>query len=684
MAKSLYWYAARLDKSPNDKLFAHQLIPIQYWRNNPEQRGLLLAIEPGLGKTRIMATLADEFEGDFVLYMAPKSLKEMLLKEIHNIGKDPNKASPDGIPRYHHVSINAGNIYQQWHAFLDTIKIDILDITPDTKHIDKIVDKPKILIIIDEGHILSQRVAHILNKIYYGNSRKAEDDPEEKGAYKLYEELRDAIHVKYLFATGTPIPNDPFDVVPMLNILRGRIYGVGGDFSYAFPDVYGKFYYNFVNIQNMLHERMDWLFATRIQNLIYWYKIPRGIPNIPIPDVSPDHLIRLNMEEQQWNMYLRLATKEELLEKRMSSKVSIQEGQPMIREMGVYKSFTRQASNFTYSDDIIEGESKVAQLKDKDLTLPAIKKAGIKIWAIVTSVLEEKNKIHAVYSHFVNDYGIAVFERVFMAQGWKPLEKDTANTIEELQTIYKKDKAPRFATLTGKQTVETKTRMIHILNTKINAEQRLVRCILFSGAAGHGITIYSVEKYHKLEADWNIAEEEQAQDRFARLFSAMYLPLNRRKLDIYKYIALGPKGTDAFTTDAYIYNLANEKHIRNMGIQDFIASASISCPELYKEENALHKDLIKHKIVPPIRIHMQCRACHSELVPNLILQAGVDIQCDDSKPYIKGKTITVKSDDKTYILSTETGHGWLVSKEDKKTSLVLDARLLRALWSLVL
>ena len=689
----------RMEKSPDDTLFAYQRYPVDYWFKHPDIHGLGLFMEPGTGKTKPFSLIAKKCDADFVVYFSPGSLRTVFLKELRRQGENIKRVAYNKVERYHHISSNAGNIYDQWHNFLAKIGTDISELMPVDKkpsrekrgnEMQDLFDAPsaksrivpKILIIIDEAHKLSQRIANVLNRVYYEKSQSIDKDPEEKGVYKLYLELRSITHTKFIMATGTPVPNDSFDAVPMLNILRGRIQTTSGQYGFAFPDVYTNFYFTFVHPRS--GEKKHELFNSRIQNLIYWYRIPRGIPHIPVPDISAEHTIQLPMEQYQWIRYSRLASKEEELEKKTKS-IRPQEGTPFVSAMGIFKTFTRQASNYIYPDDIAGFEDKLTRLKPEHLDLKVVKKHSIKMWSILTAVLKHEDMMHGIYSHFVNEYGIAVMERILVNLGWKSLEHDIVASIDELEKVMLEEKKVtgkiqyRYMPLTGKQTVENKDRMLHIVNTQKNTENRYVRVIFFSGAAGLGLSVYGVRQVHLLEPNWNTGDEEQAIDRFARLNSAQYLPLNKRNIEVFRYLALPPDKTDKVTTDVHIYNVARVKEERNLTVKSMIASASIACHEIFEAENKFHASLIKNKVTPPMRNHVECLSCQSELVPSLILQSGIGLSCKPtvSKPPSGKNAIKIKEDGgKIYTLDKSNGLGW-VDKE-----LLLDTRLLRELWKI--
>jgi hypothetical protein len=61
------------------------------------------------------------------------------------------------------------------------------------------------IVIVDEAH-------NLFRSIVNGS----------ESASKIYKMLLDATNTKLVFMTGTPIVNDPFEIVPCLNLLKGK------------------------------------------------------------------------------------------------------------------------------------------------------------------------------------------------------------------------------------------------------------------------------------------------------------------------------------------------------------------------------------------------------------------------------------------------------------------------------
>jgi len=143
-------------------------------------------------------------------------------------------------------------------------------------------------------------------------------------------------------------------------------------------------------------------------------------------------------------------------------------------------------------------------------------------------------------------------------------------------------------------------------------------------------------------------------------------------------MAVGPKGVTVETADEHIHKAALKKKRININLEEWLASACIACPPMRKAELELQRKFIKAKKIPPLRMHMQCRSCHTDLVPNLILQAGLGYACEDEllSPPAKGKKI--KIGDREYVLDEVNVVAWYT--EDGTPILVKDTMELQSVW----
>ncbi len=200
------------DKS---KLMYHQFVVKEFFTKNKFQRGLLVCHSMGLGKTRLAVSIANhyrEFDSKRkIIVLLPKSLEGNFKDTIRQITKNTDEQIDK---TYSFVSLNSINMFKKIknvnksiieEEYEKKLGVFLETISPDTLN--------NSLLIIDEAH-------NLFNAITNGSNN----------ATKLYDLIITSSNLKLIFLTGTPIINDPFELVPCFNMLRGTMINfVGGD-----------------------------------------------------------------------------------------------------------------------------------------------------------------------------------------------------------------------------------------------------------------------------------------------------------------------------------------------------------------------------------------------------------------------------------------------------------------------
>ena len=197
----------------------HQYIVYKYLITNEKARGLLLFHDMGMGKSIIAVALAEYYKkhdpSRKIIILLSKSLQENFKKNIIKYIKD-NESDKETqketlekeLDSYQFISLNASNMYTQLsrvdksyeELVLENQLKDLIEITEQKDFLENS------LLIIDEFHNLS-------NGISNGSMN----------AIKIYDKIMSTKNIKLLFLTGTPIINNPFELVPTFNMLKGRI-----------------------------------------------------------------------------------------------------------------------------------------------------------------------------------------------------------------------------------------------------------------------------------------------------------------------------------------------------------------------------------------------------------------------------------------------------------------------------
>jgi hypothetical protein len=194
----------------------HQFIVKEYFTRNEDLRGMLFCHGTGLGKTPLAISIANYFretDNNRKIYvLLSKSLEENFKQNIHkymNLYYKENEINSIIEDNYKFISLNASNMFQQI-ANINKTKEEIEYEKKIGTFMDDITNKDGLensLLIIDEAHNLFNSITN--------NS---------KNAVQLYDLIMNTNDIKLIFLTATPMVNDPFELVPCFNMLKGYIY----------------------------------------------------------------------------------------------------------------------------------------------------------------------------------------------------------------------------------------------------------------------------------------------------------------------------------------------------------------------------------------------------------------------------------------------------------------------------
>lgn len=191
------------------KLKYHQFIVKEFFTRNKNARGLLISHGMGSGKTRLAVSIADYYRRMDKHRQVVVLLSKSLEGNFRNTIKEYTNREDSYIDsNYKFVSLNASNMFKQV-SNVDKTKEEIeyekrLGDFMDDVQKDNSLDNS--LLVIDEAH-------NLFNAITNG----------AKNATNLYDLIMASTNLKLVFLTGTPIINDPFELVPCYNMLRGYI-----------------------------------------------------------------------------------------------------------------------------------------------------------------------------------------------------------------------------------------------------------------------------------------------------------------------------------------------------------------------------------------------------------------------------------------------------------------------------
>jgi ribosomal protein L32E len=134
--------------------------------------------------------------------------------------------------------------------------------------------------------------------------------------------------------------------------------------------------------------------------------------------------------------------------------------------------------------------------------------------------------------------------------------------------------------------IDTEIRKINkiIFNQPINIYGKNVKIIMISPAGAEGLNLHNVRQVHILEPYWHEVRIEQVIGRALRYCHHKDLPLDERKVDIFRYKMVRTSGKE--TTDEKMENLSRKKNTVLLSFIEAVKEAAVDC-ELFKNHNMM-------------------------------------------------------------------------------------------------
>jgi hypothetical protein len=544
---------------------SYQKIIPEYMSKATDYRGILGFYGLGSGKTRIAVLTMNSIDKDTII-MLPASLRANFKSEILRTYK--------GKRRYSFLSYNAPNLVAQYERLNRDFAIK--------PYINNFDNK---FIIIDESHIFFQNVI----------SGKA------KQAIKIFNLMMKAKGMRILLLTGTPISGDPFELVPMFNLLRGYMYKDNKRYE-LFPSDRSIFNKHFISHEHNSLKNKE-IFKERLSGLVSYYKGLKDPMQYIVPKNLGIILVRSEMGGSQWDSYLKVRKREADIERIFKYKTeAFTEAvykKPERAAVGTYKVNSSMACNFTFPskvnklfDAIIdflpskkgninwvavkERFSKVANITfPRKLEVAEIKwrimmtmKSEVKeviknihmysgkMATLIDMLMKSKKRKKFVFSNF-KVLGIRVIAFLLENNGYK--------RIQTLDDFKRSNDYKGFVLIDGD--TKNKEDLRDWFNDKDNVYGEKISILLGTKVVSAGVNFHHVRETHILEPQWRDITIEQVIGRSIRICSHKLLPRKDRNVQVYIHICTPMKGTRSLlpkddggkSTDEILYDLANVK-----------------------------------------------------------------------------------------------------------------------------
>jgi superfamily II DNA or RNA helicase len=199
-----------------------------------------------------------------------------------------------------------------------------------------------------------------------------------------------------------------------------------------------------------------------------------------------------------------------------------------------------------------------------------LNKVAVKLARLIQYLSQSKGPAF-VYSNYVNYGGTALIALTLKANGY---------TQVSLGSNFKLNPGRNFIMYEDTLDAETRDSIRKVFNSKENRYGDLIKIFVGSPIASEGITLKAVRQVHILEPTWNMSKLEQIIGRAIRNYSHEHLPLEDRKVDIFKYTAVfsNPEFQEPkFFIDRQKYLICEEKDRANKIMERRLKEIAIDC-----------------------------------------------------------------------------------------------------------
>jgi ribosomal protein L32E len=212
--------------------------------------------------------------------------------------------------------------------------------------------------------------------------------------------------------------------------------------------------------------------------------------------------------------------------------------------------------------------------KKKSKLYEALYKSSPKMVMIIFNILKSKGPV-LVYSNYVEMEGLQILKIYMQFFGFS----DYSNYKN-----YEGNDYFRYVEYHGSISREQREINKKTFNDPENKYGKLVKVIMISPAGAEGINLYNVRQVHILEPYWNEARIEQVVGRAVRQCHHAALPMEERKVDVFRYKMVRKNGKE--TTDEKLEAISRKKNNLLLSFIEAIKEVAVDC-ELFKAHNMM-------------------------------------------------------------------------------------------------
>jgi len=525
--------AQALGKVPkqNEILRYQQALTLEYVVKNPRCKGLLVDHALGTGKSIDAISIAEKLvrKGFQIILLSSKSLQENFKDDIIKYkklnGKSEAEAQEEMLRDYVFISTkNSATLRRLMETQSEAAESPFGE---DEAVVENTLENK--LLIVEEAH-------NLFNGIING----AKSDV---GIYKI---IMKSKNVKVLFLTGSPIMNDPAELMPCFNMLtRTELFGKS----------YRDFYKYFVDSKNHTIKNRQ-KFQNRIVGLVSHYKLPKD-PKL-FAKKLPTQVHRIPMSPEQFNAYSAARDKEIEETVRRMGKPAARVGMSKPKGLSTtYRIRSRQISNVFYPDEAIRKVKTPYGYKEErilgKLELRDLKKYMPKMEHIMKQINDNPKKLVVIYSQFL-DAGILAAAKALRQRGYHAIK----NPLDFAK------KGPGYGLIYGAVEPEDRNMIIKMFGASDNKHAQHMHVLFITKTGAEGINIFNARMLFLMEPYWNPTLMNQLEGRIRRAGGHKDLPQKERTVQTFIYLADYPvkypkENIKELPTDADIYKEAKNK-----------------------------------------------------------------------------------------------------------------------------
>lgn len=189
-----------------------------------------------------------------------------------------------------------------------------------------------------------------------------------------------------------------------------------------------------------------------------------------------------------------------------------------------------------------------------------------------------------VYSNYVSMEGLEILKIYLSYLGFLDFNQDKEVNLNKLDKNYKNDYYRYVEYHGGIKDKKVRTQNKNIFNMSENVKGSIIKIIMISPAGAEGINLKNVRQVHIMEPFWNEVRIEQIIGRAIRQCSHKDLPMDERKVDVYRYKMV--RKDEKETTDEKMEDISRRKNNLIQSFLEAVREVAVDCG-LFKNHNML-------------------------------------------------------------------------------------------------